>query len=207
MTRHLIALFTAALVAALILILFPGLALAKGASEAEITGPGLDDPIPLAGGGQAGGEELMRLAESAGFFQAVFGQIPDPMLSERPQGSLGPRYTITYVMPGPSGEVDRLSQDLYPYATPDPVTYLAPGQSFFTTERTRGGWYVATSSFKDNLVAAGLPESSPTGSDDGATPWTAIGAIVAALVLVGAAGAAIVLRRRERPTGEAPAAS
>jgi len=205
MTRQPIAL-TATLVAALVITLFPGLALAKGASEAEITGPGLDDPISLAGEGRAGGEELMRLAESAGFFQAVFGQVPDTMLRERPQGTLGPRYTIAYVMPGPSGELDRLRQDLYPYATPDPVTYMTPGQPFFTTDRTRGGWYVATSSFRDNLVAVGVPESPGTGGDRGGVPWTAIGALAAALALLCAAGAAIVFRRRERPAGEAPAA-
>jgi hypothetical protein len=199
MTRHLIALSTATLVAVLV----PALAYAKGASEATITGPGLDEPIMLAGEGQVGGEELMRLAESAGFFQAVFGQVPSTMQPERPDGTLGPRYTVTYVMPGPNNELDRLRQDFYPFASPAPVTYTAPGQRFWTSERTQGGWYVAPSSFRNQLIAVGLPESPPTSGDDGGLPWTAIGALAAALVLV---GAAIHLRRREGPRPEAPAA-
>lgn len=204
MKKQLIALLTTTFAVALV----PGLALAKGASEAVIIGPGLDQPIAMAGEGQVGGEELMRLAESAGFFQVVFGQTPDVTLAEQPEGALGPRYTITYTMPGPNNELDRLSQDLYPYATPNPVTYMAPGQPFFTTEQTRGGWYVATSQLKDDLVAAGLPESAPTGAGDGdGFPWTALGAFAAALVLVVAAGAAIYLRRRERPVRGASAAS
>ena len=50
-----------------------------------------------------GGLQLMQIAEDAGFFPSVFVTTPNPMLSERPQGELGPRYTITYAMPGPSG--------------------------------------------------------------------------------------------------------
>ena len=79
-------------------------ALGKGASEATITGPGLDEPIVMAGEGFAGGEDLMQLAESAGFFPAVFAQTPDPMLETRPAGALGPAYTIAYAMPGPNNE-------------------------------------------------------------------------------------------------------
>jgi hypothetical protein len=62
--------FAIALLAALV----PTAALAKGASEAEITGPGLEHPISLAGEGQSGGEQLMQIAEAAGFFAATFGQ-------------------------------------------------------------------------------------------------------------------------------------
>lgn len=183
----------------LVAALVPAAAFAKGASEATIEGPGLDNPISLAGEGQPGGEALMQLAENAGFFAAVFGQTPDPMLSERPSGNLGPRYTITYVMPGPVGE-DRLSQDLYPYATLGPVSYMAPGQPFFGTERTRGGWYVAAPALKDSLVAAGLPESPPTGGGDSRFPWTVVGVVAAAsLVVVLAAVAALVIKLRAGP--------
>jgi hypothetical protein len=124
----------AALLTALVLVAD---AAAKGASEAEITGPGLATPLTLAGEGQAGGNTLTNLAVDAGFFPAVFTQVPDPMLSEQPRGDLGPRYTITYVMPGPNGSADRIHQDLYPYATPSPVTYVNPGQPFFEGQQTR----------------------------------------------------------------------
>ena len=102
MKRILIISFLTVAVAALL----PTVALGKGASEATIVGPGLDDPITLAGEDQPGGETLMRIAESAGFFPAVFTQSPDPMLDERPTGKLGPEYTVTYVMPGPNNELD-----------------------------------------------------------------------------------------------------
>ena len=172
-------------------------ALAKGASEATITGPRLGNGITLAGEGQVGGAQLMQLAEDAGFFPAVFLRSPDPMLSARPKGDLGPRYTITYTMPGPSG-VDELRQDLYPYARPSPVSYMEPGQRFFGTEETVGGWYVATSALKDDLVAAGLPKTSPVNGGGLEVPWRIAGAVTAAVAALAVAGVA-VLRLRRRP--------
>jgi hypothetical protein len=183
----------AALAAALVI----SAALAKGASEATITGPGLGSGITLAGEGQVGGVQLMQLAEAAGFFPSVFATSPNPMLSTRPDGELGPRYTITYTMPGPSGE-DELRQDLYPYAKPSPVTYLEPGQRYFGTETTVGGWYVAGTTLKDELVAAGLPKTPPARGGDLETP----GGVSAALAAVGAALVGlgvVVLRSRRRP--------
>jgi hypothetical protein len=186
------------LAAALAAILVPAAALAKGASEAKITGPGLGNPITLAGEGQANGDELMQLAEAAGFFPSVFATLPNPMLPTRPKGDLGPRYTISYLMPGPdSNQVDELHQDLYPYATPSPVTYTKPGQEFFGTERTVGGWYVASPTLKGDLVAAGLPETPPAGGGSD-FPWT-ITAALAAVVAVFVAAAVAALRIRRRP--------
>jgi hypothetical protein len=178
--------------------LLPTVALGKGASEAEIIGPGLANPISLAGEGQPGGERLMRIAEAAGFFAATFGQSPDPMLDGRPTGSLGPRYRITYVMPGPNNELDEIRQDLYPYAQPTPVSYTPPKQPFFGTEQTRGGWYAAPTSFlKDALVQAGLPQNAPTGGNGSTVPWMVVGPLAAlgGMLLLGAV-AVVVIRRR-----------
>jgi hypothetical protein len=187
--------FSACLVA-LAAAMIPTAALAKGASEATITGPGLAGPIQLGGPGEPGSSgELGNIAMSSGFFPAVFAQTPDPMLDERPSGSLGPRYTITYVMPGPDNQRSELVQDVYPYAEPDPVTYTQPGQRYWTTERTRGGLYLASwEPLKKQLVAAGLPAAPPAigdGDVDG-FPWVFVGALVAfvmgGLVAVGVAG-------------------
>jgi hypothetical protein len=193
MKRILIISFLTTAVAALL----PAVAFGKGASEATIVGPGLDDPITLAGEDQPGGEALMRIAESAGFFPAVFTQSPDPMLDERPTGTLGPEYTVTYVMPGPNNELDEIVQSFYPYASPSPVSYTKPGQLFWTTERTRGGWYVAFSDLKDSLVAVGLPQNAPTGPAPSDSPWKVVGPVLV-LVLVAALGgvAAVLIRRR-----------
>jgi hypothetical protein len=181
-------------------VLVPASAFGKGASEATIVGPGLDRPITLAGEGQAGGEVLMGIAEAAGFFPAVFTQTPDPMLDERPAGELGPRYTITYVMPGPNNELDDLVQSFYPYASPSPVSYVEPGQRFWTTEQTRGGWYVASSSLKDQLVAAGLPRDAPTGSPPSDSPWKVIGPAGVLVLVAGLGGVAAFLMRRRPQT-------
>jgi hypothetical protein len=172
-------------------------ALAKGASEATITGPGLEGAITLTGEGQMDGARLTQIAQDAGFFPSVFVTTPNPMLSERPAGELGPRYTITYAMPGPSG-VAELRQDLYPYAQPSPVTRMQPGQRFFGTEKTVGGWYVAGTTLKDDLVAAGLPETSPVDGGGSEVPWTIVGVVLTVAACLAIAGVA-VLRARRRP--------
>lgn len=181
---------------ALLMAFAPGAALGKGASEASITGPGLSNPISLAGEGQPGGEQLMHIAEHAGFFPAVFVQSPDPMLDERPSGALGPKYTITYVMPGPNGEEDTVIQGLYPYAEPAPVTYVEAGQRFWTTEQTRGGWFIATPLLQSMLVDAGLPRNAPVADDRSEFPWRAASALMAALVLLALGGLAVLVIRR-----------
>jgi hypothetical protein len=169
-------------------------ALGKGASEATISGPGVEGPIRLGGEGQEGGELLMWIAEQSGFFPSAFPMTPDPMLEARPAGELGPRYVVTYVMPGPNNEEDTLVQHLYPYAQPSPVSYMEPGTSFWSTRRTQGGWYVASSQLLDALVEAGLPREAPTSAPtDGSPvpPW-----IVVALVVGLAVAAAAFVRMR-----------
>ena len=170
----------------------PAAALAKGPSEAVVTGPGLDDDgIAIAGLGDDSG-----LTNLAGFFQATFGQSPDPMLSSAPSGTLGPKYTIHYTVPGPSGSDSTIVQDVYPYAEPNPVTYTRPGQKFFDTERTHGGWYVSTVGLRNLLVQRGLPAQSPGatsgGGDHGTMVWPWL---VGALALLAALGWAVWFTR------------
>ena len=184
----------------LVALLVPAGTLAKGASEATITGPGLGEGITLPGEGQTGGEQLMQIAEHAGFFAVVFGASapgsPTPTPAARPEGTLGPHYVIEYTMPGPNNELDVIRQDLYPYAELDayaesaPVTYVEPGQRFWSTEKTVGGWWIANPSLKGALVAAGLPQTAPTTGDpsDG-TPWV----LVVTVALAGAVAALAVL--------------
>jgi hypothetical protein len=194
----------AAMAVALVAVVFPAASLSKGASEAEITGPGLDEPISLAGEGQPGGERLMQIAEAVGFFPAVFSQRPDPMLDTRPAGALGPKYRVTYVMPGPNNELDEIVQDLYPYAEPNPVSYTKPGQRFWTTEETTGGWYVASySSLKEQLVAAGLPSTPPTGGAGDGFPWVLAGTLVALAATLGLVVLAVLHGRRRPDTATA----
>lgn len=178
-------------------LVLPATALGKGPSAATIDGPG-------GGGGTtfrgccSPGTPTMNLADLAGFFPAVFRQQPDPMLDRRPMGDLGPKYTITYTVPGPNNEVWMIHQDVYPYAKPAPVTYMPPGQEIFETDGTRGGWFQAGPELKDTLVAAGLPTRAPSGSSDG-TSFPTMPFSILALALLFISAIALVVRRRARP--------
>lgn len=175
----------------------PASASAKGASEASIEGPGLGKTIKVSGNGETSGNKLGNLGESAGFFPAVFVRSPDPMTDKRPAGELGPRYRIVWTVPGPNGE-SKITQDAYPYAQPQPITYMKPGQVFWDGQHTRGGWYVGGAQLRTSLIAVGVPTSAPSsGSGFDWTKWTWIGLAGAALVL--ALALALTRARRLRP--------
>jgi hypothetical protein len=183
----------------------PAAAFAKGPSEAVVTGPGLDDDgvaIALTG-------DDAEYTNASGFFPAAFGQSPDPMLASAPAGTLGPKYRVRLTVPGPDGQDDTIFQDVYPYAEPSPVTYTAPGQSFFGSERTRGGWFVGTVGLRHILVHAGLPADSPvagTGGRDGdRTVWPWVGGALALLAALGCA--AWFARARSTSTIRTPSVS
>ena len=190
------------LLALALVLALPAAALAKGPSKASIDGPGLDRAIAIPGS-EDSGTPLGDLTHAAGFFPAVFRQTPDPMLNSRPKGDLGPKYTITYVVPGPTSRTDTIRQDVYPYAKPTPVTYMAPGQSVFGTERTRGGWYRATDQLRVTLVDVGLPATATAAGSSNARDWSPPVwlAALAAMLLAVTAGALVVRRR----AGAAPA--
>jgi len=81
-------------------------ALAKGPSQAVITGPGLAHPVVISGDGEPG--QLGRLAGLAaltGLYTAMFGPgvsepAPAPLHGVPSGATLGPRYTIVYTVPG-----------------------------------------------------------------------------------------------------------
>jgi hypothetical protein len=183
------------LLLALAALAIPSQALGKGPTAATMEGPGSGGGITFSG--DEGSGPLGSLTEQSGWFQAVFEQTPNPMLADRPKGDLGPKYTVTYTVPGPNNDTFTISQDVYPYASSGPVTYLAPGQPIFDMQ-TRGGWFQAGPDLKDTLVAAGLPETAPGGSsDDTSFPTTTVSLLAFALLLAGAT--ALLLRRRARP--------
>lgn len=180
---------TIALLASLAL---PALAAAKGPTAATMSGPGISGTRHFSGDSEGGtGTPLGALTIGGGFFPQTFGQQPDPTLTTRPEGNLGPRYEITYKVPGQS-ESATLRQDFYPYARPAPLTYMKPGQTFWDGERTHGGWFTADRSLQRRL---GLP-AQPTATSSGThvLRWSAVGG---ALIL-GAAVFLLVLRLRPR---------
>ncbi len=146
-------------------LLFPATAAAKGPSQASISGPGLDHALTFAGYGEGGegdtSSPLGILVMEGGFFPQAFDQSPSPLLRAPPRGTLGPRYNVIYVVPGPSTNGDQLQQDLYPYATGGPASYMKPHQRFWDSQSTRGGWYRGTIQLKQMLVHEGLPANAP----------------------------------------------
>jgi hypothetical protein len=78
-------------------------ALAKGPSQARITGPGLARPIVVSGNGEPGQPGILgTLALQTKLFSVMFGpNVPEPpQLRTPPAASLGPRYTIVYTVYG-----------------------------------------------------------------------------------------------------------
>jgi hypothetical protein len=183
---------------ALATLMLPTAALAKGPSEAKIDGPGLGKAITITGTEEEG-SPLMDFAEAAGFFPAAFGQQPDPMLPSQPKGPLGPKFTIDYTVPGPEGESYEIAQDLYPYAKPFALTYMASGQKIFYGS-TRGGWYESPL-LKQTLVKAGLPSTPPstTSNSSSFVSGGRLGALAGGAALLIAIASVIFMRRRERP--------
>lgn len=191
------------LVLAVAALALPTAAIAKGPDEATITGPGLDKAITITGLEEPG-SPIMAFAEAAGFFPAIFGQQPNPMLPGRPKGDLGPKYRIDYNVPGGESGSFSISQDLYPYAQPYAVTYTKEGQEIFDMT-TRGGWW-SDAALKDQLVALGLPKSAATAeaassSSAGFFSTGRLGVLVFVLLLVGAG--TLVMRRRFRGSATA----
>jgi hypothetical protein len=183
-------------------LVMPATGYAKGPSGASINGPGTGSGLKIGGDGESGGTPLGGLTQDAGFFPAVWGQQPDPMLKDPPKGTLGPKYTITYTVPGPAIEPSKLKQDVYPYAQPYPVTYMKAGQTFWGSNKTHGGWFVSTAALKTSLISAGLPRVAPSVSSsagDGFFSAGMVSILAAGLALLLGASAAIFLRRRTRP--------
>jgi hypothetical protein len=148
------------LAAALLALALPTLAAAKGPASASISGPGLARTLAVTGDGEGPGTALGNLASTSGFFAQMFGQHPDPTLASRPKATLGPRYTVVYVVPGPNEVESRVVQYVYPYAKPVALTFMKPGQSFWDNQKAHGGWY-RSARLKAVLVRAGLPARAP----------------------------------------------
>ena len=149
------------LAGALVALLVPTLAAAKGPVSASISCPGLVRALAVTGNGEGPGTALGTLAAASGFFPQMFGQSPDPTLASRPSARLGPRYTAVYVVPGPNDVQSRVVQYIYPYAKPVALTFMKPGQRFWDGRKAHGGWYRASARLKAVLVRAGLPASAP----------------------------------------------
>ncbi|MDX6387324.1 MAG: hypothetical protein QOD85_1126 [Gaiellaceae bacterium] len=182
-----------ALAALAVALLLPAAAAAKGPSTATIAGPGLDHALEI---NREGGDasQLGILVEGGGLFAQVYQPTPRLTTKTRPAGQLGPRYDVTYIVPGPNGD-STLRQDLYPYADTGPLTYMTPAQRFWGSQSTNGGWFRGSSQLKQMLVRAGLPSAAPV-AHAGHPRGVGIALETGAGIAVAAAALALVYRRR-----------
>jgi hypothetical protein len=201
-------------------------ALAKGATQASITGPGLARPVIVSAQDEAlpgQGDPLASLAEQTGLYTVLFGPqigIPDepsPLRTPPAAASLGPKYILTYtvpeVTPGPAQTGGRIRQDLYPRAAGGPVIYTLPGQQRSGRPLQATGWLrgtpklTATLTRLGVLVGASLPSAPGSAASVPAAPAAApkpddttaptwLIATIVSAVAIAIAGTALWLRRR-----------
>jgi hypothetical protein len=140
-------------------------ALAKGPSQARITGPGLSHAIVVAGGGEPGEQTtLASLAQQTNLFIVLFGPggvlgAPRRLHTPPPKASLGPRYTVVYTVPGvepkPGQQTGQIRQDIYPYAKGGPLIYTPSGQHGFGQNLKVTGWAHGGAGLRHTLATIG----------------------------------------------------
>jgi hypothetical protein len=203
-------------------------ALAKGATQASITGPGLARPLTVSAEGEALpglGDPLSTLAGQTGLFTVLFGSgsgLPDaPSALRTPPAaaSLGPKYTVTYTVPGvttgPGQATGQIRQNLYPRASGGPVIYTPPGQQGFGQPLQASGWLRATPRLTATLTRLGVPAgtslpstprpattASAAPTPAGATVPAWLIATIVAAVAVAIGGLVLWRCRRSRPAAD-----
>jgi len=204
---------------AVLLLVVPTAAQAKGATAATIDGGGPGGlpggPITLRGGGEPGSStDLGMLAQGTGLYAAVFDPVSGGVVKAAPTDRLGPRYTITWTFPDPAGGTDRkVRQRVWPYAAGGPVSFTPAGQAVLDTTSI-GGWYQGFDGLRVQLIELGLPDRKPLAPAVTPAPaapaptspqsapataksaaWPGVAASVAGFLVL-AAAAAVFLRRR-----------
>lgn len=137
-------------------------ALAKGPSQARITGPGLAHAIVVSGNGEPGQPGMLAtLALQTRLFSVMFGpNAPEPpqLRAIPPKAALGPRYTIIYTVPGqfplPGKQFGQIRQDLYPRAVAGPVIYTPSRQPGGPVPFS--GWFRADRRLPSTLARLGI---------------------------------------------------
>jgi hypothetical protein len=198
-------------VAALALSFLAAPASAKGASKIVIQGPGLVHPITVEPGEPTSADQLWPLMMDSRFFLGLChgGCESRSRLARRPSQGLGPRYTLTYTM-NLDVTPHEVVQYVFPYARPNPVTYMPARQTFLQHHKTGGGWFVAPRRLERELITLGLPATAAEATAPSPTPipragqhgspvlWTALAVVAVAFV----AGMWVILgslRRRRSP--------
>jgi hypothetical protein len=128
------------------LVLVPTTASAKGPSEVEITGPGLEHPIHLERDSIS--PDQMSLLMDVGY--STFASY-----SAAPTERLGPRYVARITMLGPAGD-ETVRKELYPFADGGPLVHTRAGQELHG-RKVASGWDRADDRLDSLLVSVGVP--------------------------------------------------
>jgi hypothetical protein len=149
-----------------------GIANAKGAQDATISGPGIRGSLIVGNGSENPAPvNVNNLAVATGTFYAISSTGPSPIRARRPRGPLGPRYRIVYRMYTGEDEVTPIRQDVYPFARAGCVTHTPGGQRVFH-KPARSGWYTSdiqpspyeggttSAAATEILLMAGIPDRS-----------------------------------------------
>src|SRR6185295_432981 len=175
-------------------------------------------------------------ADQTGLFTVLFGpssggvSMPDePSRLRTPPAaaSLGPKYTVTYTVPGitpaPGQARDQIRQYLYPRAAGGPVIYTLPDQQGFGQPLQATGWLRGTPQLTATLTRLGVPAvaslpaapssmasvpatpalaAAPKPNDTTAPAWLITTIASAAAIVI--AGTTLWRRRRPRPAADRP---
>jgi hypothetical protein len=206
-------------------------ALAKGTTQASITGPGLARPVTVSVAATSEalpeqGDALSSLADQTGLFTVLFGpnigdvarpDMPSRLRTPPAAVTLGPKYTVTYTVPGttpaPGQARDQIRQYLYPRAAGGPVIYTLPGQQGFGQPLQATEWLRGAPQLTATLTRLGIPAgaslpatpalaAAPKPNDTTAPAWLIATITSAAAIVI--VGAALWLRRRPRPATDRP---
>ena len=172
---------------------WPGVAHAKGPTEATIEGDSLEAPIVLSIGKGKSDDDFWKLAEQSGFYETTFRQTPDPTMDAPPTKNLGPSFTVTWTVPYEEGmgAASTIVNTLYPYAEGGALLYSEPGQRIYDAA-TNGGWMRSSRLLPTMLERLGVPApgtdattSTPAPSrpaTDDTRNWWPVSIVVAAAV-------------------------
>lgn len=179
-----------------------GAAFAKGPDQAIVTGPGIEHPIAVrVRGTPTIGPDMAAMVESSAIMEQLWCRACDDLAAKQPHATLGPMYVVRYRLPSFTGGGTRwVEQRVYPFARPQPLTYVARGQPFDGV-RTVGGWYQSDARLRHLLVGLGVPRPAPAGpvvvDTAPATPvWVSIAVIAAAVALLAAVVGGLILLGR-----------
>jgi hypothetical protein len=176
--------------------------------QITVSGPGLDVGVRLRPDDYL---DMSVLAEHSGFWTQFGCRRCSTRLTAAPTRVLGPRYVLTYSMPSSFGAdtkilaTDEVTQYVYPYAEPLPVTFMPPRQRSPGGTSSIGGWYMADQTLTRQLETFGvrppIPGAVGTPEDDtgfaSKRVWLAIGLAT----LIGLCAVALLIGRRSRRRG------